>query len=102
MLRREGSPYSRDDLRHDHELKWALKNARISYHEIEKLVIKGATFEGGAEISVPALAPVGGAGENSAASDRPGPNLKQWVAVIDSSQRETLCARNYAGEGQAA
>ena len=41
-------------------------------------------------------------GENSAASDRPGPNLKQRVAVIDSSQRETPCARNYAGEGQAA
>jgi hypothetical protein len=38
-------------------------------------------------------------GENSAASDRPRPNLKQRVAVIDSSQRETLYARNYAGEG---
>jgi hypothetical protein len=32
----------------------------------------------------------------------PGPNLNQRVTVIDSSQRETLCARNYAGEGQAA
>jgi hypothetical protein len=41
-------------------------------------------------------------GENSAAFDRLGPNLKQRVTVIDSSQRETLCARNYAGEGQAA
>jgi hypothetical protein len=42
------------------------------------------------------------AGKISAASDRPGPNLKQRVAMIDNSQRETLCARNYAGEGQAA
>ena len=28
------------------------------------------------------------AGKNSAASDRPGPNLKQRVAVTDSSQRK--------------
>jgi len=38
MLGREGSPHSRDDFRHDRELKWTPKNARIlSCHETEKL-----------------------------------------------------------------
>jgi hypothetical protein len=32
----------------------------------------------------------------------PGPNLNQRVAVIDSSQKETLYARNYARERQVA
>jgi hypothetical protein len=40
MLEREGSPHSRDDLRHDYKLKWTPKNARISCDETEKLVIK--------------------------------------------------------------
>jgi hypothetical protein len=56
MLGREGSPHSRDDLRHDHELKWTPKNARISCDETEKLVIKvGRPLKEGSEIGVPAL-----------------------------------------------
>jgi hypothetical protein len=60
MLGREGSPHSRDDLRHDHDLKWTPKKARISCDETEKLVIKvGWPLREGSEIGVFALAPVG-------------------------------------------
>jgi hypothetical protein len=70
MLGREGSPHSRDDLRHDHELEWTPKNARISCDETEELV--GRPLREGSEIGVPALAPVG------RATWRPRETLHAW------------------------